>query len=78
MSLKDNTAIAIKFFGIYFIVSRLSAMTGFGVSLFGEGWVEITKILYRVGYFSQVIVGCYLIIRPIVWGQGLNKLRGPS
>jgi len=64
--------------GIYFIVSGLSAMPGYGISIFKAGEPDTTKILYGAGYIFQVAVGCYLLAKPVVWAQWLNNLRGRS
>lgn len=64
--------------GVYFIVSGLSVMLGYGMSMFKGAQADTAKLLYGVGYIFQVAVGCYLLIKPVVWGQWLNKLRGRS
>jgi large-conductance mechanosensitive channel len=63
--------------GIYFIVSGLSVMPGYGISVF-KTEPDTTRLLYGAGYIFQVAVGSYLLIKPVVWGQWLNKLRGRS
>ena len=62
--------------GIYFIVSGLSVMPGYGISMFKAVEPDITKLFYGAGYIFQVGVGCYLLIKSVVWAQWLNKLRG--
>jgi len=62
--------------GVYFIVSSLSVMPGFGISIIKAVEPDMTKFMYGVGYIFQAAVGCYLLINPAVWGQWLNKLRG--
>ena len=64
--------------GVYFIVSGLSVMPGYSISFFTAAEPDIAKLLYGAGYIFQVAVGCYLLIKPVVWGQWLNKLRGRS
>ncbi len=62
--------------GVYFIVSGLSIMPGYSLSIFKGAASDTTKLLYGAGYIFQVAVGSYLLIKPVVWGQWLNKLRG--
>ena len=68
----------LQILGVYFIVSGLSAMPSYGISIFKTAKPELATVLYGVGYLFQVAVGCYLLIKPVVWGQWLNKLRGRS
>lgn len=68
----------LQILGIYFIVSGLSVMPGYGISIFKSAEPDTTKLLYGAGYLFQVAAGCYILIKPVVWGQWLNKLRGRS
>lgn len=68
----------LQLLGIYLIVSSLSVIPGFSISLFKEGNIDTAKVLYGFGYVFQVMVGSYILINPVVWGQWLNKLRGRS
>ena len=77
-SLKLSQEFLLQVLGIYFIVSGLSVMPGYGISIFKGAEPDTTKLLYGAGYIFQVAVGSYLLIKPVVWGQWLNKLRGRS
>jgi hypothetical protein len=68
----------LQLLGIYFVVVALSAMPGMGISLFKPSVGDYTELLYGVGYLFQLSVGCYLLTKPVVWGQWLNRLRGRS
>ena len=68
----------LQLLGIYFIVSGLQAFPGIGISFFKAVALESTKYLYGLGYMFQVAVGCYLLVKPVVWRKWLNKLRGWS
>jgi hypothetical protein len=62
--------------GIYFIVSALSALPGYGFSLLKSSSIELTQLLYLFGYVFEAAVGCYLVVKPVVWNRWLNQLRG--
>lgn len=62
--------------GVYFIVSALSAIPGYGSSLLTSSPIELTRLLYLFGYLFETAVGCYLVVKPVVWNRWLNQLRG--
>lgn len=64
--------------GIYFIVSGLSVLPGYGISIFIATEANITELFYGAGHLFQIAVGCYLLIKPVVWARWLSILRGQS
>lgn len=66
----------LQLLGIYFIVSGLSTLPGFSITVLKDSAINTANGLYAVGYVFQVTVGCYLLVKPVLWGQWLNKLRG--
>jgi hypothetical protein len=82
----ENTAInsdlpkdfLLQILGVYFIISGISSLPGIAISLFKHNAMDSATLLYGVGYIFQVVVGFYLVVKPTIWNQWLNKLRGRS
>ncbi len=62
--------------GLFFIVSALTELPGYGLSLSKEAVVPLSSYGYLAGYIFKIGVGAYLLVKPSVWGSWFNKLRG--
>lgn len=76
-SVKMSQAFLLQTLGVFFIVSALSALPNFSSTLFFKsGQIDTIKIFTGSGYLFEALVGLYLLIKPSVWVNVLNKLRG--
>lgn len=77
-SIEINQELLLQILGVYFIVAGFSGLPDTVVAFFNAD-PQTTLILYlAVGDFFQVFLGLYFVVKPVVWAQWLNKLRGRS
>lgn len=62
--------------GVYFIVSALKVLPGYGISLLESNQMELKRLLYLLGHIFEVAVGFYLVVKPVVWSSWLTRMRG--
>ncbi len=70
--------IALQILGLFFIVSTLTFLPGYILSLLKQATITPTAYGYLLGDAFKLLVGAYLLVKPTVWVSWLNHLRGRS
>lgn len=73
-----SPAFVLQVAGVFFIVSALAVLPGYFLSLANQVPVKVASYGYLAGYLIKIAVGAYLLVKPAVWAEWFNRLRGRS
>lgn len=68
--------VALQITGLFFLVSVLTVLPGYVLSLSKLADFPISSYGYLGGYLFKMGIGVYLLAKPTVWTRWFNYLRG--